>query len=88
MNTESCTIIGLPCEVEFNYWPADNGYPEYPDSPEEYEILSVKVAVVVKSRGLCDGSKIALYIDVTPHLSDDNFADIEHQLKDKMCCHD
>jgi hypothetical protein len=84
MNTESCTIIGLPCEVEFNYWPADNGYPEYPASPEEYEILSVKVAVVVKKIALY----IALYIDVTPHLSDDNFADIEQQLKDKRCCHD
>jgi hypothetical protein len=80
MNTESCTIFGLPCEVEFDYQPEEKETLEYPGCDESYEILSVKVAVVV--------NKIALYIDVTPHLSDENFDDIEQQLKDKRCCHD
>jgi hypothetical protein len=81
-HTESCTIIGLPCEVEFNYWPADNGYPEYPDSPEEYEILSVTVVVFDFD------DQEATRIDITAHISGDNFADIEQQLEDKRCCHD
>jgi hypothetical protein len=38
--------MGIPCEVEYVYYPADMGYPDYPDTPAEVEILSVKVTAM------------------------------------------
>jgi hypothetical protein len=69
---QSCTIMGLPCEVEFSYYPADDGGRDYPSTPEEYEITAVMVPVMV--------GKTPTDIDISKHLRDEDYDDLLEQL--------
>lgn len=71
---QSCTIMGLPCEVEFSYYAADDGGRDYPSTPEEYEILSVTVVVFDYD------DQEATVIDITKHLRDEDFDKLVEQL--------
>jgi hypothetical protein len=92
MNTESCTIIGLPCEVEFDYQPEERQTLEYPGCDESYEITAVYVTTGVSVEppgtiGMRPRCKLETH-DISSYLTVEQFEDLEQQLKDKRCCHD
>jgi hypothetical protein len=75
--TESCSIFGLPCEVEFDYQPEEKATREYPGCDECYEITAVRVTVLENNK--------PNVIDIIKHLNDEAFDNIIDQLKDKRC---
>ena len=60
--------------VEYNYSPKDNGGREYPSSPEDWEIMSVKIA------GKDMGKKV--WINIGPAISDKHAEQIIEQIKE------
>jgi len=89
-HTESCTIFGLPCEVEFDYQPEERETRDYPGCDESYEITAVRVTtgVSVEPTGTLKPpsefppSRLTV-TDITEHLTIEQFEDLEQQLKDK-----
>jgi hypothetical protein len=94
-HTESCTIFGLPCEVEFDYSPEERQTLEYPGCDESYEITAVYVTTgrsVEPTGTLKPPSEFPpcrlTTTDILDYLTESQFDDLIEQLKDKRCDND